>query len=150
MYIYIYITQGYDCRIEFLPLTIRDGGASLSTWTLGQGVAPVYTLALPSGAVGLGWDPDAQDFLVGFNGASDGNMGNMKRAGRLLEDRMFIFGKPILKTVKPGGWPLQLVCRPVPRHTHTDTPARLVGNSLSERRNALPHRASVCGAAISS
>jgi hypothetical protein len=94
--------QGYDCRLEFLPLNITSGGASLDTWFLADGATPVYTLALPSGAVGLGWDPDAQDFLVGFNGASDANLASMKRAGRLLEDRMFVFGKPILKTVRPG------------------------------------------------
>jgi hypothetical protein len=94
--------QGYDCRIEFLPLTITDGGVSVDTWSLAPNTKPVYTLALPSGAVGLGWDPDAQDFLVGFNGASSGNLPAMKRAGRLLEDRMLVFGKPILRTIKPG------------------------------------------------
>jgi hypothetical protein len=74
----------------------------VDTWSLAPNTKPVYTLALPSGAVGLGWDPDAQDFLVGFNGASSGSLPAMKRAGRLLEDRMLVFGKPILRTIKPG------------------------------------------------
>ncbi len=63
---------------------------------------PVYRLAVPYGSVGLGWDSDTQDFVIGNNGGSVSNLARVKTKGELVEDRIMFFRLPILQTVKPG------------------------------------------------
>ncbi len=102
------IQKGYDCRVSFVALnTSRTDVLGLHTWSRavdpdGSPSAAVYELSVPSGAVGLGWDGDARDFLIGFSGGADKNAGLMKSAGRLMEDRIMVIDMPILKTVAPG------------------------------------------------
>jgi hypothetical protein len=102
------IEKGYDCRVSFLALdTASTDALGMRTWLLAEDAAgeprdAVYELSVPSGAVGLGWDEDARDFLIGFSGGADKKVGFMKSAGRLMEDRIMVIDMPILKTVKPG------------------------------------------------
>ena len=50
------IDKAYDCRLEFSP--VNDTGTALSGPKFSMG-APIYTVAVPTGAVGLGYDPKA-------------------------------------------------------------------------------------------
>jgi hypothetical protein len=101
------ISLPYYCRVEFLALNVTSGGAGPAKFALAsnsslQPAEPVNTLLLPSGAVGLAWDEDSQEFIVGFAGGAMENVMAMAASNKVMEDRMFIFSKPILKTVKPG------------------------------------------------